>query len=150
MDVIELWWLSRVAWRQTSNACRDSPRCPSAHDRWSQRTPRSAPPPARSSDSATSRVGTVVEMTLLLTICSVLAVWALLTVLVVGLLLVLKTLESIRGSMEKIAMGVRAIEQETLPLGAHADTLAATLAQAPPAEVVAARVRDVVTALETH
>jgi hypothetical protein len=89
-------------------------------------------------------------MSLLLTVYSVLAVWALLTALVVGLLLVLKTLESVRGSMEKIAMGVRAIEQETLPLGAHADALAATLAQAPPAEVVAARVRDVVTALETH
>ena len=82
-------------------------------------------------------------MTLLLSICSVLAVWALLTVLVLGLLLVLKTLE-------KIAMGVRAIEQQTLPLGAHADTLAATLAQAPPSEVVAARLRGLVTALEAH
>ena len=89
-------------------------------------------------------------MTLLLTICSVLAVWALLTVLVVGLLLVLKTLESIRGSMEKIAMGVRAIEQETLPLGAHADALAATLAEAPAGEVVAARLRGLVTALEAR
>ena len=90
------------------------------------------------------------EMTLLLTICSVLAVWALLTALVVGLLLVFKTLESVRGSMEKIAMGVRAIEQETLPLGAHADTLAATLMQVPASEVVAARLRGVVTALDAH
>ena len=97
-----------------------------------------------------SRVAAAVEMTLLLSICSVLAVWALLTVLVLGLLLVLKTLESIRGFMEKIAMGVRAIEQQTLPLGAHADTLAASLAQAPPSEVVAARLRGVVTALEAH
>ena len=89
-------------------------------------------------------------MTLLLTICSVLAVWALLTVLVVGLLLVLKTLESIRRSMEKIAMGVRAIEQETLPLSAHADALAATLAGAPAGEVVAARLRGLITALEAR
>jgi hypothetical protein len=89
-------------------------------------------------------------MTVLLTIYSVLAVWALLTALVVGLLLVLKALESVRGSMEKIAMGVRAIERETLPLGAHADALAATLADAPAAEVVAARLRGAVTALETH
>ena len=87
-------------------------------------------------------------MGLLLTILSVLAVWSLLAVLVIGLLLVLKTLEAVRGSLEKIAMGVRAIEQETKPLAARVEALAATLAQAPPAEPVAERLRGVVLALE--
>ena len=53
---------------------------------------------------------------LLLTILSVLAVWSLLTALIVGLLYVFKALESIRDVLHRIAMGVRAIEQETAPL----------------------------------
>lgn len=66
-------------------------------------------------------------MELLLTILSVVALWCLLTLLVVALLLILKTLESIRGYLEKIAMGVRAIEMETAPLGAHASSVADSL-----------------------
>jgi len=89
-------------------------------------------------------------MPVFVTILSVLAVWALLGVLVIGLLLVLKTLEGVRGSLEKIAMGVRAIEQETKPLSAHIDALAATLAAAPPGEPVAERVRGVVLSLEAN
>ena len=56
-------------------------------------------------------------------VLSVLAGWSLLGTLAVGLLMILKPLEGIRTSMRKIAMGVRAIEQETLPLGSGADTL---------------------------
>ena len=55
-------------------------------------------------------------MPLLLTILSVLALWAFLTTLVVGLLLVFKPLESIRGSLQRITAGVRAIERETSPI----------------------------------
>lgn len=62
-------------------------------------------------------------MTLLLTILSVLAVWAFLTLLVMGLFVILKALESVRRNMEQIAMGVRAIEQETAPLATRAVTL---------------------------
>ncbi len=63
-------------------------------------------------------------MTLIMAMLSVLAVWIFLLVLVFGLLIIWKALESVRGSMEKIAMGVRAIEKETDPLAAHAGTLA--------------------------
>jgi uncharacterized protein YoxC len=69
-------------------------------------------------------------MTLLLTILSVLAVWAFLTVLIIGLLLILKPLESIRAFLEKITMGVRAIEHQTAPLGARTDTLTGSLQEA--------------------
>ena len=51
-------------------------------------------------------------MIVILTIVSVLAFWAFLTELAVGLLLVFKTLEAIRGQLERIAFGVRAIENE--------------------------------------
>lgn len=66
-------------------------------------------------------------MILLLTILSVLALWALLGVLIFGLLLILRPLQTARGYLEKITMGVRAIEQQTLPLGARTDTLATGL-----------------------
>lgn len=69
-------------------------------------------------------------MLLLLTILSVLGLWALLAVLIVGLLLILKPLESVRTSLQRIAMGVRAIERETDPLGQSVETLAASLGQA--------------------
>lgn len=59
-------------------------------------------------------------MVLLLTVLSVLAVWALLGLLVVGLLLIFKALDSVRRNLEQIAMGVRAIETETAPLGSNA------------------------------
>ena len=69
-------------------------------------------------------------MALLLTILSVLALWALLTVLVAGLLLILKPLDGVRTRLEKITMGVRAIEEETKPLGARAETLIVALGHA--------------------
>ena len=62
-------------------------------------------------------------MLLLLTILSVLALWAFLTALVVGLLLILKPLESIRGSLQRITAGVRAIERETSPILALGEQL---------------------------
>jgi len=65
-------------------------------------------------------------MTLLLTIVSVIALWTFLTQLVVGLLLVFTTLDAIRGALERIVAGVRAIERETSPLGELADQLPAT------------------------
>ncbi len=66
-------------------------------------------------------------MRVLRTILSVLAAWSLLAVLVVGLGLLLMPLQSIRRNLEKIVWGVRAIEKQTLPLGAHADALTASL-----------------------
>ena len=71
-----------------------------------------------------------VDRPVLLTTLSVLAGWSLLGVLVAGLLTILKTLESIRRSLEQIAMGVRAIEKETSPLGSHVEAVAATLGTA--------------------
>lgn len=68
-------------------------------------------------------------MRVLLTILSVLAGWTLLGVLMVGLRLIMKQLESIRGHLEKIVWGVRAIEQQTSPLGTHADAFAASLGE---------------------
>ena len=68
-------------------------------------------------------------MTLLLTILSTLALWALLGVLIMGLLLILRPLQSVRGYLEKITWGVRAIETQTAPLGARTETLAAGLAE---------------------
>jgi hypothetical protein len=83
-------------------------------------------------------------MPLLLTILSVLALWAFLTLLVVGLLLVFKALEGIRTHLQRITMGVRAIEQETAPLGPSAEALAATLGEAGGAvEAAAGRLGDV-------
>jgi hypothetical protein len=69
-------------------------------------------------------------MPLLPAILSVLAVWALLGVLIFGLLLIIKALQSIRGWLEKITMGVRAIDKQTAPLAAHAAALAASLGEA--------------------
>ena len=66
-------------------------------------------------------------MRLLLTTLSVLAGWSLLGTIAAGLLLILKPLESIRGTMRKITMGVRAIEEETRPLGPGATTLIGSL-----------------------
>jgi hypothetical protein len=64
---------------------------------------------------------------LLLTVLSVLAGWSLLGTIAAGLLLILKPLESIRGTMRKITMGVRAIEEETRPIGPGATTLIGSL-----------------------
>ena len=63
------------------------------------------------------------DLSLLLMILSALALWAFLTLLVVALLLVLKTLEGVRTHLQRITMGVRAIEQQTAPLGALAGRL---------------------------
>ena len=68
-------------------------------------------------------------MTLLLTILSVLAGWALLALLMLGLLLILKPLESVRRNLQQITMGVRAIESETLPLGVRAEALGEALGE---------------------
>jgi hypothetical protein len=54
---------------------------------------------------------------LLQTLLTILAVWAFLTVLVFSVLLVRKALESARIHLQHIAMGVRAIEKQTEPLG---------------------------------
>lgn len=67
---------------------------------------------------------------LLLTILSVLAMWALLIVLATGLLLVFKALQSVRTQLEKIAMGVRAIERQTAPLAERTAVLSASLGRA--------------------
>ena len=50
------------------------------------------------------------------TVLSGLALWVLLMALILGLSRVLRALVGIRSSLDKIAMGVRAIEQETSPL----------------------------------
>ncbi len=82
---------------------------------------------------------TQVERPLLLTILSVLAGWSLLSVLAAGLLLILKALDSIRNYLQKITAGVRAIEQQTMPLSTHADTLTASLSETGDALAATAR-----------
>lgn len=69
-------------------------------------------------------------MPLLLTILSVLAVWAFLLVLVIGLLLIFKPLQSVKVRLEQITAGVRAIEQETKPLNKRSDQLVQLLQEA--------------------
>lgn len=69
-------------------------------------------------------------MILLLTILSVLAGWLMLTLLILGLLLILKPLDSVRRNLQQIAMGVRAIESQTLPLGVRAEALRESLGEA--------------------
>jgi hypothetical protein len=68
-------------------------------------------------------------MELLLTILSVLAFWAFLNVLMVGLYLILKPLEGVRIYLEKITMGVRAIERQTRPLAAYGRGTGSALAE---------------------
>lgn len=53
-------------------------------------------------------------MTVLLTILAIALVVVFLGVLTAGLIAIRKPLESVRGFMERIAMGVRAIEHETM------------------------------------
>lgn len=79
-----------------------------------------------------------------LTILSVLAGWTLLGVIAGGLLMILNALKSVRRHMENIAMGVRAIETETAPLGPRAVKLIDGLGQgADGLNAVAARVGDI-------
>lgn len=68
-------------------------------------------------------------MSLLLTILSVLAGWTFLGVLFIGLFLIRKVLESVRLYLEKIAMGVRAIEQQTAPMRERAEAVQGALDQ---------------------
>lgn len=89
-------------------------------------------------------------MELVLTILSVLAVWTFLSLLVLGLLFVEKALESIRVSLEHVAMGVRAIERQTAPLGTGSDAVADRMGEAAralssTAEAVAAVAPDLAT-----
>ncbi len=69
-------------------------------------------------------------MTTLLTILSVLAAWGLLAVLLVGLLLVVKSLQSIRHWFEKTTVGLRAVEHQTRDLGTRGAVLATSLREA--------------------
>jgi uncharacterized protein YoxC len=64
------------------------------------------------------------NVALLLTIVSVLTGWAFLGLLVLGLLLITKPLDSVRVNLQKIAMGVRAIEKQLSPLGDEAEQVA--------------------------
>lgn len=58
-------------------------------------------------------------MPLLLTLLSVLLTLGFLSALVIALLLILKPLQGVRGSLEKIALGVRAIERQMEPLAGY-------------------------------
>ena len=88
-------------------------------------------------------------MSLLLTMLSVLALWGFLTALVVGLLLVLKPLESIRGHLQRITAGVRAIERETSPIQALSEQLpGAASALRAALDPLAGRLRGLDVALE--
>jgi uncharacterized protein YoxC len=69
-------------------------------------------------------------MELLLAILSVITGLAFLFLLVVGLLLIYKPLEGIRGTLESIAMGVRAIEKQTEPLHSHTEGMVKSMDQA--------------------
>ncbi|MDP9068453.1 MAG: hypothetical protein M3N53_08970 [Actinomycetota bacterium] len=66
-------------------------------------------------------------MTTLLTILSVLAAWALLGVLLVGLFLVLKSLQSIRHWFEKTTVGLRSVEHQTRDLSTRGAVLVASM-----------------------
>ncbi len=61
-------------------------------------------------------------MVLLLTILTGIAGAALLIVLAIALAKILRVLESIGRSLDKIAMGVRAIETQTTPLPKHIES----------------------------
>lgn len=88
-------------------------------------------------------------MTLLLTLLSVIALWALLSVLILGLLLILRPLQTVRGYLEKITMGVRAIEHQARPLGPRAVALIGSLDEANAGlRSAAARIADVDRGLE--
>ncbi len=69
-------------------------------------------------------------MELLLTILSVLAVWTVLALLTVSLMLIRQPLKRARIHLERIAMGVRAIEQQVTPLGDRAKRLVDLLEEA--------------------
>lgn len=66
-------------------------------------------------------------MTTMLMTLSVLLAWALLGVLLVGLLLMVKSLQSIRHWFEKTTVGLRAVEHQTKDLNVRAAVLTASL-----------------------
>ncbi len=63
----------------------------------------------------------------MLTALSVLVAWAMLGVVLVGLFLMTKSLQSIRHWFEKTTMGVRAVEHQTRDLTARGAVLTASL-----------------------
>ncbi len=69
-------------------------------------------------------------MTTMLTTLSVLVAWALLGVVVVGLFLMVKSLQSIRHWFEKTTVSVRAVEHQTTELDMRAAMVAASLREA--------------------
>lgn len=69
-------------------------------------------------------------MPLLLTILSVIAAVAFVSVLGIALLLIFKVLQGVQRSLEQIAMGVRAIEKETMPLRPRAVAFTTALTEA--------------------
>ncbi len=66
-------------------------------------------------------------MDVLLAILTVLAAWTFLGVLATGLLVFLKSMQSIRRWLEQIVVGLRAVEHHTASLGPHARVLASSL-----------------------
>ena len=69
-------------------------------------------------------------MTGLVTVLSVLSAWALLGVVAVGLLLVFKSLQSIRHWFEKNVVSVRALEHQTADLAPRVIVLTSSLREA--------------------
>ncbi len=69
-------------------------------------------------------------MELLLAILTVLAGWAFLAVVAIGLLLLIKSLQSIRRYLEQIVVGLRAVEHHTASLPPHVGGLASSLDEA--------------------
>ncbi len=69
-------------------------------------------------------------MPALLTVFSVLAAWSFLAVVGIGLLVLVKALQSIRRWNEQIVVGLRAVEHHTASLGTHVGVLCASLGDA--------------------
>jgi hypothetical protein len=66
----------------------------------------------------------------LLTVLSVLVAWALLGVVAVGLLLMMKSVQSTRHWFEKITMGMRAVAHQTRDLPERGSRLAVSMTEA--------------------
>lgn len=66
-------------------------------------------------------------MTTLLAILSLLVAWALLGVILVGLLLTVKSLQSTRHWFEKTTVGLRAVEHQTTTLADKGEALTSSL-----------------------
>lgn len=70
------------------------------------------------------------DVEVLLTTLSVLAVWTLLVLLTIALMLIRQPLKRTRIHLERIAMGVRAIEQQVTPLRGQSKNLTGLLGDA--------------------